>query len=156
MKQIETSKKGLYVLVDEEDYDSLLLHSWSVVFNNKTQRWQISCSIDNKKIKIHRFILGVNDPTVKVVHLNGNLFDNRRENLLCVTSSQSMSRKVSHVDSNIKYKGVFKNGNSFKASICVDYDTKYLGQYKTPEEAAKAYNVAAKEYYGELATLNEV
>lgn len=156
MKQIGTSKKGLYVLVDDEDYESLLLHSWSVVFNNKTQRWQISCSIDNKKVKIHRFILGVSDPAVKVVHLNGNLFDNRRENLLCVTTSQSMSRKASHVDSDIKYKGVYKNGNSFKAVICVDYCSKYLGQYKTKEEAAKAYNVAAKEYFGELVTLNEI
>ena len=154
MKQIETSKKGLYVLVDEEDYNSLLLHSWSANFNNKTQRWQIISSVANKKVKIHRFILSLKDPAIKVMHLNGNLFDTRRENLLCVTASQSMSTKVSHRDSKIKYKGVSKSGNRFKADICVDYNAIHLGTFDTKEEAAKAYNVASKKYFGELAYQN--
>ena len=33
---------------------------------------------------------------------------------------------------------------------------KYLGCFKTQEEAARAYNIAAYEHYGENAVLNDI
>jgi hypothetical protein len=54
------------------------------------------------------------------------------------------------------YKGVYPERDRWKAQITVDRRTEYLGTYLTPIEAAKAYNDAALEYFGEFARLNPV
>jgi len=60
--------------------------------------------------------------------------------------------------SNNKYgfKGVRKVNNKWDANICINYKHYYLGCYETKEEAAVAYNIAAKHYHGEFANLNNV
>jgi len=53
------------------------------------------------------------------------------------------------------YKGVtLHRKGKWKAKIQFNKKGIYLGLYDTPEEAAIAYNKAAKEYFGEFAKLN--
>ena len=57
------------------------------------------------------------------------------------------------------YKGVFKNVNKkfpWKACINVNCEKIYLGQFRTKEDAAKAYNEAAIKLHGFFARLNEI
>jgi hypothetical protein len=51
------------------------------------------------------------------------------------------------------YKGVTfnKHAKAYKASIKKDL----IGYYKTADQAAIAYNIAAVKYFGEFAHLNE-
>ncbi len=49
-----------------------------------------------------------------------------------------------------------KKGHGKYCSLICRGKAYYLGSYKTPEEAASAYNKAAKELAGEFAYLNVV
>ena len=54
------------------------------------------------------------------------------------------------------YRGVSQNKKSGKwhAQIKIHGKQTYLGRFDTPEEAADVYDKAAKEHFGEFATLN--
>ncbi len=54
------------------------------------------------------------------------------------------------------YKGVYweKQLKKWRARIKVNYQGVHLGVFSDKEEAAKAYNAAALEYFGEFAKLN--
>jgi len=58
------------------------------------------------------------------------------------------------------YKGlvkhVYKHCIMWEAQIRVDYCRLYLGLFRSPEEAALAYNDAAIKYFGEFASLNKI
>lgn len=55
------------------------------------------------------------------------------------------------------YKGVYTNYRKFQAMIRDKHGNRtHLGSFKTPEEAALAYNMAAIKYHGEFAILNEI
>ena len=97
-----------------------------------------------------------------VKHLNKNKLDNRNCNLEWTTPEKSaLTRLLPSKVGNNKYRGVShptcksKNrklwvGKNWKANL----HSKHLGTYRTEEEAAKVYDVAAKEKYGKLARLN--
>src|SRR5262249_1508361 len=54
------------------------------------------------------------------------------------------------------FKGVSRQRSKWAARICVDGRRIYLGAYSTPEKAAAAYDEAARLYYGEFASTNEM
>lgn len=58
---------------------------------------------------------------------------------------------------NIKYKGVSKgSGKNYRARIKIDGKELRLGTFSDPIDAARAYDRAAKEFFGEFARLNGV
>lgn len=104
-----------------------------------------------KKLYIHRIIM--NPPLgFEVDHINGDRTDNRRSNLrLCTRRQNNLNRSVSSANK-IGYKGVskYKNGK-WNARISTALGVyKSLGIFKTPEDAAKAYENAARELHGEF------
>jgi hypothetical protein len=54
------------------------------------------------------------------------------------------------------FKGVtwFKRDSKWMAQIGINGKNRYLGYYETAEQAARAYDIAARELHGEFATLN--
>lgn len=113
---------------------------------------------------MHRVIAErmIGRPLVKgenIDHINHNGIDNRRCNLRVCTHRQNLFNRGPQKDNKIGYKGVFKHTDPKRkkpwgAQINIDQKRKTLGWFDTPQEAAKAYDQAAKKHYGEFAWFN--
>ena len=92
----------------------------------------------------------------KVNHINENGLDNRRENLMVVTRSQHKMLVRKRKKYTSRYKGVSwaKRDKKWKVQITINWKQIYLGLFNSELEAAKAYDEAAKELFGEFAKLN--
>ena len=53
-----------------------------------------------------------------------------------------------------KYRGVSKNGNQWQVLIMVNKKKRYIGNYKTEDEAASSYDIVAIQNHGKKAKTN--
>jgi hypothetical protein len=109
-----------------------------------------------KCILMHRVILGIFNPNIRVDHKDRNTLNNCEHNLRKCTPSQNATNKIGFGVS--KYLGVNfyskKSYNQWKVSIRHKGTRYFLGYFNTEEDAARAYDKAAKEMHGEFANLN--
>ncbi len=82
--------------------------------------------------------------------------NNRRDNLRPANSSQNGSNRGKQRDNKSGYKGVCwsTKDKRWRATIKLNRKGIYLGNFLTAEEAARAYDAAAREMHGEFACLN--
>ena len=150
---------GETCLIDGEDLERVNRYTWRLEHFNRKSYVRCSISKNGKvtKARLHRFILGAKPGDV-VDHKNGDTLDNRKSNLRYCTLSESAKNRVKNKTSKNKYKGVRKEPHCSRWSAFISIDSKktYLGIFKTEEDAAKAYNIAAKKNYKQYAKLNEV
>lgn len=160
MKEIPLTK-GQVALVDDADYEWLMQWKWTASRSGKAWR-AYRQEIHNGKmvtISLHRFIMNPPD-SYEVDHINRNPLDNRRENLRICTHRQNMCNRTRDPRAKYAYKGIEPNRNRsgkparWHAYIVVHRKKIGLGSFDTPEEAARAYDQAACEHFGEFATLN--
>ena len=150
MKEIRLSKNK-FALVDDEDFEWLNKYKW--YFNG---HYAVRHILTNKVEFMHRIIL--NTPKNKFTdHINKNKLDNRRINLRIASKSQNRVNSFSQM-SKSGFRGVRPTSkkNGWFARIGVDGKRIYLGFFKNKIEAARAYNKAANEYFGDFANLNNV
>jgi AP2 domain len=85
------------------------------------------------------------------------MVDKRKYNnvpLWAASKGGSAGRGIKKPNSNKKYVGVSRIGDNYSARLNHQYKAIYLGTYKTEEEAAKAYDIAALKYFGKETSLN--
>jgi len=141
-----------WCLVDTEDVERIKICTWY----SKKDKWNQYARgmIKGKEVKMHRYIMGVTDPKIHIDHINGDGFDNRKENLRIANNSTNHMNQKIRSDNKIGYKGVTKRKNRYEVRITKDQVLHSLGSYETKEEAAEAYDIAALELFGEFAKLN--
>jgi hypothetical protein len=150
---IPLNNKGeiVYCKIDQEDVGLVTKYGWSV--SNGYARAEVA----ERTLSMHRLVLGLPPGRYpEVDHINRDKLDNRKGNLRLATRGQNNSNAVRKKGKN-KYRGVYQvSRNSFKALLSSGSKRLQLGSYKTAEEAAVAYNQAARQHHGDFAVLNEV
>jgi hypothetical protein len=89
-------------------------------------------------------------------HTNHNGLDNRKTNVRPATSSQNSCNARKRTKTISRYRGVSRDASSnrYRARIKLNGRQIHLGTFDDQEQAAKAYDAAAKKYHGEFAVLN--
>lgn len=146
------------VLIDTEDLPKVEDHTWVIDVRPNAlycyaRFWDKETKVQSK-VYLHRHIMCSPEGMV-VDHINRNGLDNRKANLRICSQSENLANARGR-GGHSNYKGVtwFKPANLWMAQIRVQGEHKYLGYFKEEEEAARAYDKAALEHFGEFARLN--
>ena len=135
---------------DEEDLELVRQHRWHARKNFSTYyaRTNIKCDSPTRQspyvpVPMHRLIL---DPPADMLvdHINHNGLDNRRSNIWVCTPADN-SRNARHPEHRTRFGtrkdtvGYTIKKGLYQAQMTVNGRTKYIGLYRTPEEARAAF-----------------
>ena len=161
--------QGLYALVDSVDAPMVREFTWHLktqasqpdrLYAQTTFRTRAG---EKRSIVLHRFIADA-APGEIVDHVSGDTLDCRRKNLRR-TSSRGNATNITQSKNQKQggFKGVSwnKNAGKWEAHIAAGPVREsgrkgkiHLGLFDDPKKAARAYDAAARECYGEFAALN--
>ena len=151
-KQIPLTQ-GKVALVSDHRFEYLNQWKWTA---SKTQGKRYA--VNSSKGKMHRLITGA-PVGMDVDHVDGDGLNNQDENLrVCTHAENGYNRRKLASNNTTGYKGVsiFRDGKfvRYQAKIRVASKLLHLGLFTTAEAAARAYDQAAREHFGDFAALN--
>lgn len=148
--------------ISDEDAELVLAHRWSVKRTPKSEslfyaQTNVMTPAGYRPLYMHHLVMGKPPRGMVCDHINGNGIDNRRENLRIISQSHNLINAAkfrSGVTS--KYKGVSwdKKSRKWAVNISINKKQTYLGIFENEDDAARAYDAAAREHYGDVARLN--
>lgn len=137
---------GCHALAD--DSDSFLLNwKWTVHPSGYAHTY-----FGRTRVFMHSMLIAVPGGCV-VDHRNRDRTDNRRENLRFASPRENAANRGRRRNASEPYVGVRQTANR-KWQARIGERGRHLGIFSTAEEAARARDDAAREEYGEFATLN--
>lgn len=148
---------GEKVFVDDEDYGFVSRFKWrmSGKYAATTSGIHYNDSSKRNTVYMHRLVL-LAPASLQVDHIDGNKLNNKKSNLRVCTATQNRGNTPYQTNNTSGFKGVTydKARRQWKAQISYKKVAKGLGRFNKKEDAARAYNQAAKKYYGIFAWLN--
>lgn len=153
--------KGLYCIVDDEDFIELSKYKWHARkagsgFVAARGYW------DKKQKRVRtelmtRYVMKANN-NQQVDHINHNTLDNRKCNLRLCSPIENCQNRLIRCDNSSGYKGVSLKRESKKWGAHIYNHGKqiFLGYFTNKIDAAIAYNEAAIKYFGNYASLNNI
>jgi hypothetical protein len=154
-------------LIDEADLHLVRGKKWNFAMRQGGASGRGSVFLvgprDTERVQLNRLIMGLTaeQRAEHVVHANGNPLDCRRANLVISSPSKSTRAcfKLLHRSgrpTTSRFKGVSWNSRDevWQAQIRVDNLNRVLGYFDDEEDAALAYDDAAREVWGAEARVN--
>lgn len=139
-----------WAYVDAADYERVMEKKWSL----DTRGYAMSTC--RRPLLMHRLILDAKRGQI-VDHIDGVPLNNRRANLRFATRHQNAQNARKCVDAtSSRFKGVsFRvDRGKWRGSIYVAGVSRSLGNFANEEDAARAYDAAARIHYGAFACVN--
>ncbi len=158
--------RGKFTIVDDDDYERLMKHSWAWVPPTGSQSGEGYAVRKGSKrrgeprtVQMHREILGLKkDEKIMVDHKNINSLDNRKENLRLANIQQNgFNRPKPVMRCTSRFKGVLQRKNETKWTARIKFNGRHveLGSYADEEKAASVYNFASRIFFGRYRHENE-
>jgi len=143
--------------VDDEDADLIAPFTWHSTRTSRTSVYAYT-TIAGQRVWMHHLILNVaprGQGRSAVDHRNGDGLDNRRVNLRRANNSQNSANRRPWRGRS-RFKGVSWSAavKAWQAHVMVNRRSRFLGCYEVEEDAARAYDLAAHDAFGEYAHLN--
>lgn len=133
------------IVIDAKDYEIVSSYRWYLRRGRNTFYGQANVRrADGTRIplKLHRLLL----PDAPVVdHIDRDGLNNTRENLRAVTMTENNRNSRMRVTNTSGYRGVFADQNQWQAQIQVNGKRRHLGRFSTAEDAARAFDLVARE-----------
>jgi AP2-like factor, euAP2 lineage len=156
------TSNGYKVKIDSEDLARVNEHTWRVT-EGTTGRLRVVTSIRTKKgvrqITLGKFLMKpAKGKQIYPRRFNEGL-DYRKNNLIeCTLAERQRLLPKKRSNTSSSYRGVsYSNSEKkWRAGIEVDGKSINLGNFKSEDAAALAYNAAARKYFGNMAYQNQV
>jgi hypothetical protein len=149
------STRDYVAAVDDADYARVRSYRWSARVAKRTVYAQRQMKRDDGSWTVqamHTFLTG----WPQVDHRDGDGLNNQRANLRPASALQNMWNRRKLAAASSRFKGVCwkKDMSCWVARITVDGVRRHLGYFGSEDAAARAYDNAAAEEFGEFAKLN--
>lgn len=131
--KIHLKNSDKYALISECDFEKVSKKTWLIDGNG-----YVYSNSDKEFIKMHQFILGINEnKNIVIDHINRNKLDNTRNNLRFATKIQNAQNKSKKNGNTSKYYGVSKYYKKWRVGCFTDSFSKICD---TEIEAAMTYD----------------
>ena len=109
--------------------------------NSLHTQYAIATIDENTKIFLHRFILKYNGQ-LDIDHINHDGLDNRKRNLRICSHSKNLTNQHNYNN------GIYKTkSNKYRATICKNNKTIYIGTYDTEDDAIYHRKIEEKKLF---------
>jgi hypothetical protein len=148
--------QGKFAVIDAADADRISGYHW---YTQRREQNFYAIAHDPQKharlILMHRLILDPPDG-LNVDHADGNGLNNRRANLRLTDRAGNKRNGRLPKNNRSGYKGVYWKARRqrWEVQIRVDGRLHHVGYFRDREEAARAYDAAAREAFGPFARTN--
>jgi hypothetical protein len=160
MKKIDVSTPkhpDTFAEVDDSDFDRINKDKWGAVEIKGKLYAKRNIRRCGKRMSLfmHTAVMGKVDGKI-TDHRSGITLNNQRHNLRHCTYAENNRNKKVNSNNTSGYKGVSWYKRDKKWQVHIQYNSKkiYLGTFFCLIKAAKVYDKAAKELFGEFAWLN--
>lgn len=134
---------------DKDDLEKVNKYCWRVKNDGYVHAYTRYSKEKRKFILLHRLIM--NFPKEIIDHLDRNPRNNRKNNLELSNFHKNSINKGLIKTNTSGYTGVYKRKNgTWYASIKINYNSIYLGSFKTKPEAIKSRQQAEFKFYGKI------